>query len=246
MAPDLIPLSSDDRFRFSCSPDVPCFNACCRDLNQFLTPHDILMLKQYLGISSGEFLERYTLQHVGPESGLPVVTLKPADTRHNACCFVTPDGCRVYPSRPASCRTYPLARAISRCRETGRITEHFALLKESHCKGHGRGRPQSAAQWVRDQRIYDCNRINDLLVEIIAMKNRLMPGPLDLRRRHLFFLALYDIDAFRDHVFNQRLLDGFDVPPEQLEAARTNDLALLEIGHQWLKQALFRPEPPDS
>ena len=31
-------LNDKEKFCFSCHPDVPCFNECCRDLNQFLTP----------------------------------------------------------------------------------------------------------------------------------------------------------------------------------------------------------------
>ena len=39
------PLSLTDTFAFSCSARVACFNDCCRDLNQFLMPYDILRLK---------------------------------------------------------------------------------------------------------------------------------------------------------------------------------------------------------
>jgi hypothetical protein len=59
----MIPISIDDTFKFSCSAKVPCFNECCQDLNQFLTPYDILCLKNHLGMTSGAFLERYTTTH---------------------------------------------------------------------------------------------------------------------------------------------------------------------------------------
>ena len=70
------PLLSTDTFLFLCSEQVACFNGCCRDLNQFLTPYDILRLKNRLGISSTLFLRQYTREHIGPGTGLPVVTLK--------------------------------------------------------------------------------------------------------------------------------------------------------------------------
>jgi Fe-S-cluster containining protein len=210
---------------------------------QYLTPYDILRLRKHLGMSSGEFLARYTVQYTGAESGLPVVSLKPADTPDRACCFVTPEGCRVYPSRPTSCRTYPLARAIRRCRDTGRVSEHFALIREPHCKGHDRGRRQNVQEWLRHQDLSDFNPLNDRMLEIIGLKNRHLPGPLDLRRQHLFRLALYDLDAFRDHVFNRGLLDGFQVSRSRLERAQTDDVVLLEIAHQWIKHILFEPEP---
>ena len=125
----LIPVSINERFAFHCGRDVSCFNACCRDLNQFLAPYDILQLKNFLGIRSTEFLATYPARHVGPETGLPVITLRPKAGDQRECPFVTPAGCGVYPNRPSSCRIYPLARAVSRCRQTGRLTQHFALIR---------------------------------------------------------------------------------------------------------------------
>ena len=163
LEPKLTPISLQGTFRFSCSPDVPCFNACCRDLNQFLTPYDILRLKNHLGLSSGEFLEQYTSQHTGPESGLPIVALSPKDTHDLMCPFVSPGGCTVYENRPSSCRTYPLVRALSRSRQTGEITEQFMVLREPHCLGFKKGKPQTAPQWIDEQEIAAYNEINNQL-----------------------------------------------------------------------------------
>jgi len=235
----LVPIMPDDQFRFACSPGVACFNECCRDLNQFLYPYDILRLKISLGLSSSEFLERYTIQHIGPETGLPVVALKAADDERLTCPFVTEKGCRVYPDRPASCRTYPLVRAISRNRETGKISEHFMLLKEPHCLGFDAPSSQSAQQWINSQEAGIYNQFNDQLLEIIRLKNHLRPGPLDLTSRQRFYTALYDLDAFRNQIFSHNLPDNFDVDQETLTAARTNDTVLLEIGIKWVTQVLL-------
>ncbi|MGW8301310.1 MAG: YkgJ family cysteine cluster protein, partial [Desulfobacterales bacterium] len=223
---NLIPIEADETFRFGCSPAVACFNECCRDLNQFLYPYDILRLKKGLGISSGEFLERYTTRHIGPESGLPIVALQTADTKALTCPFVTEKGCRVYPDRPASCRTYPLVRAISRNRESGQITERFMLLNEPHCLGFNEPKEQTARQWIKEQGVETDNEINDRLLEIISLKNQLQPGPMDRKSRQRLYTALYDLDNFRNQVFNHNLPDGFDVHPEKLAAAKTNDTAL--------------------
>ena len=241
MEDDLKPIEADTPFRFECSPKVPCFNECCRDLNQFLFPYDILRLKKRLGLPSGEFLERYTIQHVGPESGLPVVALKTADAERLTCPFVTPNGCRVYLDRPASCRTYPLARAISRNRETGKVTEHFMLLKEPHCLGFNASKSQTAGQWIDDQQIRTYNHFNDQLLEIIRLKNQLRPGPLDLKSQQLFYGALYDLDRFRTRISEDTIFDQIEVDPQKRAAAESDDTALLEIGMKWVKQELFRP-----
>jgi len=236
----LIAIMPDKQFRFACSPAVACFNECCRDLNQFLYPYDILRLKKRLGLSSSEFLERYTIQHIGPETGLPVVALKAADDERLTCPFVTAKGCRVYPDRPASCRTYPLVRAISRNRETGKISEHFMLLKEPHCLGFDASSSQSVQQWINSQEAGIYNHFNDQMLEIIRLKNQLRPGPLDLKSRHLFYVALYDLDRFKAQIFKNKLLDKIDVDPKKLAAAKTDDTALLEVGMEWVKQTLFK------
>jgi hypothetical protein len=236
---NLILISLDDPFKFSCSKNVSCFNACCRNLNQFLTPYDILRLKNHLGLSSTDFLGRYCAQHTGPESGLPIVTLRPKDVRQLTCPFVTSAGCSVYAHRPSSCRTYPLVRAVSKSRETGEITERFMLLKESHCLGFNAEKTQTVRRWIEDQGIAVYNTFNDLLLQIISLKNRLITGPLDIKSRHLFYLALYDLDNFRTRIFAENLLDNFEMDPTHLEAVQTEDVALLKLGIKWVKRELF-------
>jgi len=237
--PELTPISLSEPFGFACTPEVSCFNQCCRDLNQYLTPYDILRLKKNLGLSSGQFLEKYASQHTGPESGLPVVTLKPDNARDLTCPFLTPDGCRVYADRPSSCRTYPLMRAAARSRETGRITEHFVVLKEPHCRGFNAVKSRTVRQWIDEQQIAVYNEVNDSLLQLISLKNRLMPGVLDLKSRHLFFTALYDLDGFRAQIMKNDLLTGFRIDLTLADQALEDDLALLELGMQWIKRVLF-------
>ena len=229
----------DDAFTFACSRQVPCFNECCRDLNQFLTPYDILRLKNFLGMTSGDFLEKYTTLHNGPETGLPVISLKPDNTAHLQCPFVTPDGCRVYTDRPSSCRMYPVARALTHNPETGRVSEHYALLRESHCLGFDQNKAQTVRQWLVSQDLEPYNHYNDLLMDIISLKNRQKPGPLDMKSGRLFYLALYDLDAFRTDIFENKLLNDHSFNADDLAGARADDTALLMLGIKWVKKSLF-------
>ncbi len=87
MQPTVSSLEKHQTFRFTCSPDVTCFNACCRNLNQALTPYDVLCLKQFLEMSSGDFLNRYTEESTGPGTGLPVVSLRFSDADDLASLF---------------------------------------------------------------------------------------------------------------------------------------------------------------
>jgi len=239
MSDEMVPVSLEDDFSFVCSPDVSCFNECCQDLNQFLTPYDVLRLKKALGISSHEFLKKYTLRHDGPESGLPVVTFKMDTSTQYACPFVTSKGCSVYNDRPASCRMYPLARAVVRSRDTGDMVEYFALIEEPHCHGFDRNSGQTVGQWLSGQDVKEYNRENDKLVEVIGLKNRIMPGPLDAADSDRFYMACYDLDTFRDNICDKGLLSGLPVPAGTLKQALDDDVALLDLGLVWVKYVLF-------
>jgi uncharacterized protein len=67
-------------------------------------PYEALRLSRRLGISTTEFLPRYT------EAGGTVLQTR-ADDR--SCVFLGPHGCTVHPDRPLACRLYPLARWTS-------------------------------------------------------------------------------------------------------------------------------------
>ena len=85
-----------NRFKFKCHPGVSCFTKCCRGINIILTPYDVILLKNRLGLSSEEFLAIYTEPHSMEKTDLPVVTLKLLDDGQKCCPFVRDDGGSVY------------------------------------------------------------------------------------------------------------------------------------------------------
>jgi Fe-S-cluster containining protein len=239
LQPTVAPLGKNQTFRFACTPQVTCFNACCRNLNQALTPYDVWCLKQFMNLSSGDFLDRYTEASTGPGSGLPVVSLRVSDADDLACPFVTDAGCRVYAARPASCRTYPLARGVSRDRNTGRLSEHWALIREPHCLGFNHGHRQTVDKWIDDQQISRHNHMNDRMLELISLKNRLRPGPLMPSEAKRIYTALYDLDAFGNDPFYQ---DSSMSPPADarpLDRSGTGDLDLLLVAMDWVRKYLI-------
>ena len=239
MENNISPLLSNDTFKFSCTKTIACFNECCRDLNQFLTPYDILRLKNRLGLTSSAFLERYTTRHTGPETGLPIITLKTDYAHQFKCPFVTASGCRVYEDRPSSCRTYPLIRVASRSRETGTVTEQYMLLKETHCLGCQQGQNWTVPEWIENQEVAIYNQMNDMFMEIIGLKNRLFPGPLDIKSSLMFHGSCYDLDTFRSHIFDKDILGGWNLDIETLDVLKHDDVELLKLGFEWVKETLF-------
>ncbi|MBW1649746.1 MAG: YkgJ family cysteine cluster protein [Deltaproteobacteria bacterium] len=235
---EMTALSATDKFRFLCSKKNACFNQCCTNVNQILTPYDILRLKKALNLTSGEFLEKYCEQYDGPETGLPIVSLKPNYKSRLQCPFVSEEGCKVYKDRPSSCRLYPLARLASRNRETGKITEHFALIKEEHCKGFEQGKEYTPKEWIKNQEAEEYNKINDMLVEIIGIANTVSSASLNSDIKNKFRMICYDLDTFGNDIFKN---NPPDLKPNEdiADIIKTDDAELLKFGLGWLKQLLL-------
>lgn len=235
---EMIPVSLNDTVHFGCHPGVSCFNACCHDVSQFLYPYDILRLKTRLKMDAASFLDRHCLIHEGPETGLPIVSFKLDASRDWACPFVGETGCSVYEDRPASCRMYPLARGLVRDRATGAITEHFALIREPHCMGFGSTGERTVAQWLESQEVALYNEMNDKMMEIISLKNRALPGPLQPKEKQIFVTGCYDLDGFRESVLATDALRAI-FPEDRLEKAAKDDTLLLALALDWVRHSLF-------
>jgi Fe-S-cluster containining protein len=236
--PELLPIEKEETFHFACHGKVPCFNLCCRDLNQALTPFDVLCLKNYLKVSSREFIQTYAVMYTGPSTGLPVVSLRFGNDQEKRCPFVTSGGCSVYAARPSSCRIYPLARALRRDRSDGRISEHFAVFREPHCRGFEQPGNQTVRQWVADQHLEIHLAMNDALMELIALKNQIRPGPLSEEHEQWVRMALYDIETLREKAHAGEL-PGMDAGnPSQLPPME-DDRLWLQWGLKWISRLLF-------
>jgi Fe-S-cluster containining protein len=235
--PILIALDSSEPFRFSCSPEIACFNRCCRDLNQLLTPFDILPLKTHLGLSAAEFLARYTTTHTGPATGLPVVTLRPAPTADRPCPFSGDEGCRVYAARPSSCRIYPVVRLLHRCRATGTRREAFALLRDPQCKGFDTGPRWTAPEWTTAQNLDIYNEFNDLLIDLVVCGHRRRNKP-DAQQQKAIRLALYDVEGYRRHLETHGIPKPLADHPDASREVPQADRDLLRLGIRWVEHVL--------
>lgn len=234
----------DDSFTFACKPGLTCFNQCCKDVNQFLYPYDIVRLKNHLGLHSRDFLQHYTFIYSGDTTGLPIVSFQTSPSDGYACPFVSNKGCTVYADRPASCRIFPLARAISRSRQNGEIIEHFALIKDPICQGFNENETLTVREFIKDQDLAEYNSQNDKMIELISLKQQILPGVLDVAAKDKFVLALYNTDGFRAAVLEDKLIDPASLPADVMKNFKTDDVAVLDLGLAWIASELFgRPFP---
>jgi Fe-S-cluster containining protein len=261
---------------FECRPGISCFTQCCGDVNIFLTPYDVLRLKNALGLSSEDFLAQYTLLPFHPGQMLPVVMLRMREDEGKRCPFVTEQGCGVYADRPWACRMYPLGSATHRAggkgteeegrgrkgtegdgrgekgregnpqsairnpqSETAPDEEFYFILRDGPCQGWDAGRTWTVREWLQDQGVDRYDEMGRYFKELTLHEYFQRHRELDPKKMDMFFMATFDLDRFRRFLFESRFLQLFDVDADMVENLRTDDLALMKFGYDWLRFSLF-------
>jgi len=229
----------EGKFQFSCHKGVPCFTDCCRDLRLVLTPFDIVRIKNRLKLSSKEFLDTYTLSDFDEEICLPMILLKMKDDDYRKCPFVSPEGCLIYQDRPGACRVYPLGRTAKTGFSQDEIKEHYFMVKEPHCLGFKEERIWSVREWLKDQELDTYNEINKYWMEVITTHSPIRHQGLSDKKLQMFYMASYNVDAFKEFIFSSNFLNLFDIEEETITKIKSDDIELLKFACQWLKFSLF-------
>jgi hypothetical protein len=227
-----------DSFKFSCRKDLSCFTHCCGDVNIFLTPYDVLRMKNHLGLSSEDFLARYTLIPFNEEQQMPIVVLKMSESEGKPCPFVNSDGCSIYEDRPWSCRMYPLGFASPKEGATD-DEEFYFLMQEGDCRGFEDGEEITVGKWLKDQGIIEYNEMGSLFKDISLHDHFQKGGTLDPQQMEMFYVGCYNLDKFRRFIFESSFLDSFEVQADLLEAVKHDDVELMKFAFMWLRYSLF-------
>jgi Fe-S-cluster containining protein len=229
-------LTPESRFKFRCHPGVPCFTDCCGKTTIIITPYDILRLKERLGITSGEFLEKYTRREEHDKSGLPLVVMD-MPRFGGVCPFVRPvTGCQVYSDRPATCRYYPVGQGMLITEEG--LDEFYFLIKEPHCKGFESDTLWTVQSWKEDQGADYYDDMNKEWKAMMLRRSSKGKPDIDERTQNLFYMVMYDLDQFRRFVFKSRFLEIFTVDDDTQQRIYEDDLELMKFGYDYLKMVL--------
>lgn len=226
-------------FTFLCHRDIECFTQCCADLNLILTPYDILRIKNRLGISSDDFLNRFTDTRFDQHARFPMVRLQMNGDARRKCPFVTPEGCTVYDDRPGACRIYPLGRAALKLDSEEAAREKFFMVEEKHCLGFQERKVWTVEKWMGEQGVDEYNAMNDHWLEIIGAAKGLGHEKTIHQKLQIFYMASYNLDKFRSFIFGSKFFDLFEVEPERRERMVSDDIALMLFSFDWLKFSLF-------
>lgn len=232
-------LAADEEFTFGCHPGLPCFTDCCADVNILLSPTDVLNLARRLGLTTGEFLDQHTLTPLTKDLHLPVLMLRMGDEPDKKCPFVGEAGCTVYEDRPWSCRMYPVGMGLPPARAGDEPEPVYFLFEDDFCKGREESKKWTVEQWRHDQDVIAQEEREEGYRELVSHPWFIGGRQLDPRRMEMFHTACYDLDKFRDFVFNSTFLSRFELEDSLLDELRSDDRALMQFAFRWLRFALF-------
>jgi len=234
---DQASLSLQSRFTFRCHNGLACFNRCCRTPTIILSPYDILRLRQFLGITSGEFLKRYTRRETEDMSNLPLVFLDPFRPTGEGCPFLGDTGCRVYSHRPTACRLFPITMG-SQLTEKG-VVDYYFCRKLDYCQGFASDKEWTVESWQASEGFEEYDQGRRAWLELMLKQG--LRGPVDARVQEFFATMAYDLDKVRQLLSEPAFRQASDVDAAVWEALNTgtSDTALLDFSCRYLQSVLF-------
>ena len=232
-----IPLKKTDTFNFRCHKDLTCFNQCCRNLNLFLYPYDVLRLRKGLNLDSDQLLETHVDVVMREGNYFPDVLLRMADNQSQTCPFLSDAGCTVYPDRPDTCRTFPVEHGLLFKDRPGSSEIVSFFRPPDFCQGQHENQAQNLDGWAIDQ---EAGTYNQMTARWAAIKALFQKDPwgnegLNSAKGKMAFMAAYNIDRFRDFVFQSSFLKRYRVKPTLVKELRASDRKLLLFGFEWIR-----------
>ncbi len=223
------PLTESSPFHFACRDTLPCFTQCCRDVNIYLTPYDVLRLRKATGeMGSSEFLARYTRSFLAKTANIPVVQLL-MDEKSLYCPFVANSGCQVYGDRPWACRMFPLDLASAG-------GKYCLIAGKDRCMGLLERGTGSVGEWLEGQGVAHYAEMENLYQ--LVMPERIKPGGgMNEGLGRILFLA-YDLDRFAAMLKDERFLKFHDVGEEMLSRVRNDQEELLKLAFVYIRSQL--------
>jgi Fe-S-cluster containining protein len=233
-------IDGNAQIQFRCHKDIDCFNACCKNIDISLTPYDVVRLKKRLGITSTEFLVKYTFPYEIERDGIAGIKLKPIENG-SACQFMTEAGCSVYEDRPTACRYYPVALLSIRRQDEFTDRTAYALVQEPHCHGHFEDRKLTVDDYRKEQGLEEYDELGRGWRQLILKKQSSGPavGRPSKRSLQLFFMACYDVDQFREFIKTPSFEDVYELDQATKDKLYSDDVELMLFGQRFLSQVMF-------
>jgi Fe-S-cluster containining protein len=232
-----IRIKSGETFKFSCHPDIECFNKCCRNLNLFLYPYDVVCLKTSLEMTSDAFLDQYVDIVMRPSSHFPEVLLRMSDNPEKTCPFLTEAGCAVYHHRPDTCRTFPVEQGVFYNGVRRKSQPVYFFRPPDFCLGQHEMEEWTLPEWIEDQ---DAKTYHRMTIKWSEIKRLFQNDPWGLEgpegpKAKMAFMATYNLDIFRDFIFQSSFLKRYRIKSTLRKKLKADDVSLMKFGFEWVK-----------
>jgi hypothetical protein len=167
----------------------------------------------------------------------PEVLLRMADNESRTCPFLSDEGCRVYADRPDTCRTFPVEHGLLFADRPGAPETVSFFRPPEFCLGRHEDRVWTLSQWADDQ---EAVTHNDMTARWAGIKALFQRDPwgiegLDGAKAKMAFMAVYNLDRFRDFVFQSSFLRRYRVKKALIKKLRASDRDLLLFGFDWVR-----------
>lgn len=225
---EYITLKESDPLHFKCHANLPCFTQCCRDVNIYLTPYDVLRMRKKLGIGSNEFLTKYTRHFLAKKTHLPIVQLA-MDAKSLYCKLVTDEGCSVYQDRPWACRMYPLDL-------TNQEGEYKAIVSQQRCLGLKESALVTVKEWLVGQGIEPYRMMEEIFQSVVPFE-LISSGKMEPGVGKLLFLA-YDLDQFTAMLKDDRFRSFYELDDETIRRVEEDEEALLRLAFRYIRSQI--------
>lgn len=132
-------LKPEDTFKFSCKM----CGSCCRKREEPIpiTGTDIFYIAKELEQHPMEIVQNHTLVNIGPNSKLPILTLK--ERLDGSCSLMRKSRCTVQKNKPVVCAIFPLGRMLV---DNGTAYEYFT--PQEWCGNPDTGESHTLKDWL--------------------------------------------------------------------------------------------------
>jgi uncharacterized protein len=165
--------------------------------------------------------------------------LKLNDDEAKSCPFVSSEGCTIYNDRPWPCRMYPLGIASPKENGNNGDEEFFFIMEEPVCQGYYEEKNQTVNDWLKEQQVEEYTEMGDRFKEVTLHDYFKEGKKLNPAKLEMFYTVCYNVDKFREFVFESTFLKRFEVDEYLLDRMKKDDEELLLFGFEWLKFCLY-------